>query len=776
VSAGVRRIGLRGTVVVVYAGIISTIQCRASSDALPNRTRTDFVGSAKCAACHADQFAAWKGSQHAAAMQEAGPATVLGHFDSTRFSHDGLTSTFIRRGDRFIVNTEGPDGSLRDFEIRYTFGVAPLQQYLVEFPGGRLQPLTVAWDARPAAQGGQRWFSLEPSPRTAASDELHWSGRGFNWNYMCADCHSTGVRKHYDARADEFHTTFAEIDVACEACHGPGSAHATWGGRSSWVRRYVWRDNGLTTLLRDRRDVAWAIDSTTGNAHRSVVRTSDREIETCAQCHARREHIADGYTAGAPLLDFYDPFPLLPDVYYPDGQQEDEAYDYASFLQSRMHAFGVTCADCHDPHTQKLRRPGNLVCAQCHRAAKYDTTAHHGHSPGSPGAACAACHMPPATYMEIDPRHDHSLRIPRPDRTVSMGVPNACTRCHTDRSATWAVEQIGSRSGKAPGGFQRFAETFAAVDQGAAGAADSLARIVSDAAQPAIVRASALARLRAYPGPVALRSAEVGARDPSPLVRRWALEALRGFAPNARPPIAAPLLSDPTRAVRQAAASLLAAVADSLRAPEEQRAFESAAAEFVASQRYNADRAENRVTLGTFYVERGHLDSAAAEFRTAVSQWPHFLDAYTNLAGVLSLQKREPEAEAVLRNGLSKLPSEPHLHHALGLSLARAGRLPDATTELAEANRLSSYDPEFAYPYAVILHGTGRERDAIGVLESSQRKSPNDRNVLYALGTFLRDAGEARSALRYATELMRIYPDDNQAKALVRSLQTRKPR
>ena len=762
--------GRRAIALVACAAALSLVQCRAAADGSPNGARTEFIGSAKCAACHASQYAAWKGSQHAAAMQDAQPTTVLGRFDSTRFTHDGLTSTFFRRGDRFIVNTEGPDGALHDFEIRYTFGVAPLQQYLVEFPGGRLQPLTVAWDARPASQGGQRWFSLEPTPRATAQDELHWSGRGFNWNYMCADCHSTGVQKRYSAEADEFHTTFTEIDVACEACHGPGAGHAAWGGRSPLLRRSVWRDNGLTTLLRDRRDVAWSIDSMTGNAHRSVARASDREVETCAQCHARREHIAEGYTAGAPLLDFYDPFPLLPEVYYPDGQQDDEVYNYASFLQSRMYASGVTCADCHEPHTQKLRRPGNQVCAQCHRAAKYDTTAHHGHALGSPGASCAACHMPPATYMGIDPRHDHSLRIPRPDRTLSLGVPNACTQCHADRGAQWAADQIRTRSGRSPGGFQRFAETFADADRGSAGAADSLAAIASDTTQPAIVRASALARLRGYPGSAALHSAQAAATDPSALVRRWALEAVRELPPNARLEVAAPLLSDPRRVVRQMAASLLAAVADSLRTPADRRAFDTAAAEFVASQQYNADRAENRVTLGTFYAERGQLDAAAAESRRAVSQWPHFLDAYTNLAGVLSLQKREPEAERVLRDGLLKLPLEPRLHHALGLSLARAGRLPDATKALAEANRLASFDPEFAYPYAVVLHGTGRAREAIAVLESSQRKFRDDRNVLYALSTFWRDAGDARAALRYAQELARIFPDDARAKALVRTL------
>lgn len=704
-------------------------------------------------------------------MQAASASSVLGRFDSTRFTHDGLVSTFFRHDDRYFVNTEGPDGRLRDFEIGYTFGVSPLQQYLVMMPRGRLQPLSIAWDSRPAAQGGQRWFSLETPPRSAPGDELHWTGRGFNWNYMCADCHSTGVRKRYEAAADSFNTTFAEIEVSCEACHGPGSAHETWGKRPSWARRWFWRGNGLTNSLQERSGISWSVDSTTGNAQRSSPRTSDHEVGTCAQCHARREHIADGYTAGAPLLDYYDPFPLLAGIYYPDGQQKEEAYNYASFLQSRMFAFGVTCADCHEPHTQKLRFPGNLVCSQCHRPAKYAAPAHHGHAADSPGASCVACHMPPTSYMEIDPRHDHSLRVPRPDRTATLGVPNPCVHCHANRSASWAARQIQSWSRRAPSGFQHFAETFAAADRGELTAAESLTKIADDRSQPDIVRASALARLRAYPGTASLQSAASGARDSSALVRRWALEALRAFEPEERFAIASPLLKDPRRAVRQVAASLLPAVGDSLGTPEDRRAFDAAAAEFVASQRYNADRAENRVALGTFYVQRGFLDSAEAEYRTAVNQWPQFVDAYTNLAGILSLRNNESEAARTLRDALRKLPDEPQLHHALGLSLARAGQLPAATRELGEANRLAAGSPEFAYPYAVVLHGTGHPREAIAVLEIARKNFPASRDVLYALSTFSRDAGNAANALRYATELVRAFPHDPDASALVRSLQ-----
>lgn len=627
--------------------------------------RPEFVGSGKCASCHAAEFAAWKTSQHAVAMQDARPGAVLGRFDSTRFKEGKLTSTFFRRGDGYFINTEGTDGQLRDFQIRYTFGVYPLQQYLVELPGGHVQALLLAWDARPAAEGGQRWYSLSAGAVAEHGNEFHWTGRQYNWNYMCADCHSTAVRKGYDARTDEFRTTMSEINVACEACHGPGSTHAKWASYPALVRRLLGRDDGLPSRLNERNDVRWSIDSATGNAHRNVPRTTDREIETCAQCHARRSHIAEGYTAGTSFFDYYSPLLLLRDLYYPDGQQRDEVYTYASFLQSKMYSFGVTCADCHDPHTQKLRRPGNKVCAQCHSEAKYDAPSHHFHLVSSVSAQCVSCHMPDTTYMQIDRRHDHSIRIPRPDLSVSLGVPNACNRCHTNHDAKWAADQIATRYRTPLPGFQRFAGAFATDDRGDTGATDSLVRVANDNTEPAIVRASAIARLGGHLDGVTFQAARAWSRDRSPLVRIAALQVLDALPVEERKSVATSLIRDSTRAVRQAAALVLAPLATTLTLPADRRAFADASAEFVESQHYNADRAPSRLALGIFYAQLGHLDSAATEFRAAARLSPLSSQAYLGLAAVLRAQERVGEAIAELERARKLLPDDEQIAQLL---------------------------------------------------------------------------------------------------------------
>jgi predicted CXXCH cytochrome family protein len=572
-------------------------------------------------------------------MQPANDSSVLGKFDSTRFTNEDASALFFRRGDKYFVETGGEDGVVHEYPIKWTFGVYPLQQYIVELKRGRFQALTIAWDSRAAHEGGQRWFFLTPG-HGQPGDRLHWMGREYNWNYSCADCHSTGVRKNYDESADAFRTSFAEIDVACEACHGPGSRHADWGRYPAIVRRIFQRDNRFANRLDERRGVGWTVETASGIPVRSIARRNDNEIETCAQCHSRRLHIADGYTAGKNFFDYYIPVTLAGD-YHPDGQQLSENYNYGSFLQSRMYSAGVTCSDCHDPHTAKLRMPGNAVCGQCHSPARYDTKEHHHHIVAGTTGTCVSCHMPATTYMEIDARPDHSMRIPRPDLTATIGVPNACSGCHSGKTPEWAAEQIRSWYPRPRAGFQRFAEAFAADDRNDSSAASGLALIANDSTQPWFVRASSLGRLSRYPDAQSLQSARTWINDPKPLVRLAALQILEGFGARERIEIAASRLSDPVLAVRKGAAWLFAPVADSLLSPAQRKLFDVAAKEFVASQRYNGDQPGDRYVLAMFFVQRGELKEAQAELEFALKLDPQMRAAQSALTEVERMMREK---------------------------------------------------------------------------------------------------------------------------------------
>jgi predicted CXXCH cytochrome family protein len=664
-------------------------------------TAATHVGSAVCGECHADQYQRWHSSQHALAMQVANEQTVLGDFSGVSFRNRGVTSEFFRRDGRFMVRTDGTDGKLADFEVRHTFGVYPLQQYLVELAGGRVQALSIAWDARPQTQGGQRWFHLYPDERIAHTDELHWTQRQLNWNFMCSDCHSTGVRKNFDASAGTFATTWDETSVGCEACHGPGSRHVAIA-REAAGRDAAAAAGGLTVTFDERRGAAWVIDPVTGNAARSTPRATSKELDVCAQCHARRGQFSNDYRPGEPFTDHYLPALLGPGLYHPDGQQLDEVFNWGSFLSSRMHEQGVTCGDCHDPHGGQLHAPGNAVCAQCHSATKYDALTHHFHEPGTPGAACASCHMQTETYMVLDPRHDHSFRIPRPDRTVSLGTPNACSQCHTDRKAEWAAAEIRKRYPKPKPGFQGFADAFAAADRGDPAATMALVQVAANLDESAIARASAIERLGRLPSENALLAAEAGLKDPSPLVRRASVAVYEQLPPLRRQAVM-PLLSDPSRIVRMQAARSLAPLADDAFDAATLAAFETASAEFIAAERFNADRPEHRTNLGGFRAERGETTAAAAEYQAALTLDRRFVPAWVNLADLRRLQGREAEAEATLREGLKLMPDAAALHHALGLSLVRQQRRAEALRELGRATDLEPGNPRYRYVYDIAV-------------------------------------------------------------------------
>jgi Flp pilus assembly protein TadD len=726
-----------------------------------------YVGSEACAGCHRVAYDAWQASQHAAAMTAPTAATVAGAFDGRSFRHGAVATTFSQHDGQYWVRTDDADGALREFPVRDTFGVFPLQQYLLEQPGGRLQALSIAWDSRPKAAGGQRWFSLYPDETIDHTDPLHWTGRAQNWNFMCADCHSTNVRKGYDAASNTFRTTWSALNVSCESCHGPGSAHVAWAGRSPRDTGAAAADNGLTVHLTERTGVQWTVDAASGHPVRSTPRTSSREIQVCAVCHSRRAQFADGYVAGDPLGDFYEPATLQPGLYFPDGQQRDEVYVYASFLQSRMANAGVTCSDCHEPHSGRVRRAGNALCTTCHVAARYDRPAHHHHAAGSPGAACVACHMPARTYMQIDARRDHSLRVPRPDLTPATGSPNACNDCHRDRTPDWAARAIRGWVGHDPAGFQDFATAFHAFDTHRPGSAAAVARVATSPTEPAIVRASALERLATAAGSAGVAASALG--DADPMVRAAALRVFDAVAPAGRVSRLAPLLRDPIRSVRILAARQLAPAAGQLSAAD-RPAFDRAADELVAAERFNADRPEHRVSLGVFFADLGRVDDAEREYRGAIALAPDFAPAYVNLAELLRARGDEPAAEATLRSGAARLPANADLQYALGLSLTRSHRAADALAAFAQAAALGPAEVRFRYAYALALNGAGQSAAAIRELGNALTLQPDNRDVLLALAAIERDTGRVDDARRHAGQLLALDPQDRDAQALVDEL------
>jgi len=721
-----------------------------------------FVGSKVCSACHDEQFKSWKGSHHDLAMQHANPQSVVGNFDNVTVNHGGVESFFFTRDGGFRVRTDNADGELEEFEIRYAFGVTPLQQYLIEFSDGRLQTLPLAWDARDEAAGGQRWFHVYGEETIAHDDLLHWTGREQNWNYMCAECHSTDLQKNFDTETQSFATSWSEINIGCEGCHGPGSQHIALADVGALAGTM-----GLAVDLDDAGRAVWEMNPGTGIAERSELRMRPpQQPESCGRCHSRRAAITEEYQYGQVLLDTHMPSLLDENLYFADGQIEDEVYVWGSFMQSKMYQAGVSCSDCHDPHTANLKASGEVstICSTCHLPEKFASADHHKHEPEQ--VSCVDCHMPSRDYMVIDGRRDHSFRVPRPDLTLSTGSPNACENCHEEKGAEWASATLNDWNG----GVRpiHYAEAIAAGRGRNAGANALLVDVVNNTSFPGIARATAVSLIGAPLDSASVAAIRSGLNNADALLRLGSLRALRNAPGELLVQLVSPLLTDSVRAVRIETASLLSRVRSGL--PQGSlAAFDAAENEYIASQAAIAERPEAHSNLASFYAARGDVRRAELSYQQALRMEPRAVAARVNLADLYRQLDRDEEAKELLQAGLELDADSAALAHTLGLLLIRVNQSEDALVELERAAILEPRNSRYQYVYAIGLNTFGRTDEAINVLQASRQEFASDFDIGWALITILRDAGRIDDARREALQLQMQYPENQDVRALLAS-------
>ncbi len=727
---------------------------RAQANPLAAASREGYVGSAICAGCHVDAARAWTGSHHDLAMQTPDPDTVLGDFDNARFVHFDSVTEFRRDDERYIVRTEGPDGQRRDYEVAYVFGVYPLQQYLLPLDGGRLQALSVAWDSRPAAEGGQRWFHLYADEPIAHDDPLHWTGPYQNWNTRCAECHSTDLHKAYDAGTDSFVTTYAEEDVGCEACHGPGGRHSELmlAGRGGDIPLA-----GLTVDLAARGE--WVFGDDSPIARRASSPPAQTQIDTCGRCHARRTTLG-AYEHDRPLADTHRLALLGTPLYHHDGQILDEVYVYGSFVQSRMYQAGVVCSNCHEPHSNGLRAPGNGVCAQCHRPDVFDTEEHHHHEAESSAAQCVNCHMPARTYMGVDDRRDHSMRVPRPDISAMTGTPNACNDCHSEESATWAVQKLRGWGVNFRDSGSHPAVAMAMAERGDARAREPLLDLARDAAAAPIWRATALERAAGLGSAEALDLAANLLRSPDPLLRVSAVRALEGMPLSQRYAKLAPLMNDPVAGVRLEVAAQLAGVPLDRVDEGSREALLGLFDEYRRVHREHADMPSMNLEVGLFHLARNDLPAAENAYRRALDLNPQLLPARLNLADLLRAGGRDSEARDQLETALRVNPESGDAMHALGLLEIRSGNRESALTWLGRAAELGGASPRHRYVFAIAQHDSGDLDGALQTLRGLHRDLPAHEEGLLALVNYSLEGGDDAAARRYVDKLLELAPDN----------------
>ncbi len=654
--------------------------------AKPEGIQPTFVGRSTCVDCHQEQSALFHGSDHDLAMDVATNETVLGDFNNVTFEHDGLVNRMFRDGKKFMVHTEGPTGKMEDFEVKYVFGFNPLQQYMVEFDRteempeneiSRLQVLRISWDTK-----AKRWFYLRPpdvAEKLNPDDPLHWTGIAQRWQTMCADCHSTNLQRNFDLKTAQYHTTFSEIDVSCEACHGAASLHVELANSRSmfWDRRYGY---GLTKLKGE---------------------SNEPQIQTCAPCHSRRGVLDDSFHGGDTYFDHFALELMSPATYHADGQIKDEVYVFGSFIQSKMYHKGIRCSDCHDPHSLKLKAPGNAICTSCHQhsAGKYDVPSHHHHTPGTAGAMCVNCHMPETTYMEVDPRRDHSLRVPRPDLSVKLETPNSCSGCHVedfkkeldpsvveglegklDEYSDWiAARESGNKAiaevmqktdawcdaacekwyGPDRRKLKHFAEAIVAFRRGEADGVKKMLAMIAEPSEmaPAYARAGALSELiqSGERDSLPLAKKLLENRDEHPIVRYAAVSAYQLAPIEMIADDLSEFLGDESKPVRDEVARLLvlSGAVERLGANDQDRA-KGVIEEVEQSLMMTSDRAGAHIALATLLQELARYQDAIEAYQNAIKVEPNAVGARTNFADLLDRLAATGRPQSAEMNELAK--------------------------------------------------------------------------------------------------------------------------
>ena len=757
----------------------------------------NFAGSASCRACHAAEFVKWEQSHHGLAERAVNPKLDAVAFEPERTLKAGTQQTTVRKREgTFEVVANGLSDAGQPAQVtakpERVIGVSPLRQFLVPAPGGRFQTLEASYDPHK-----NEWFNVYGDEDRKPGEWGHWTGRGMNWNAMCATCHNTNVRKNYDPANDTYRTSMAEMTVGCESCHGPMKAHVDWQN-VHWKGGEWKKDEGgeKEPVVSSQNPVGGAAETATPQD--SALRTQDsrpkdptlkkfsrtQTLSSCGACHARRGELTGAFVAGDSFDDHHWlTIPDHTDLFYPDGQVRDEDYEYTSFLSSKMHAAGVKCVDCHDPHAGKPVLQGNALCMKCHtgtfpNSPIIDPATHSFHQPTSAGALCTSCHMPQTVYMQRHGRHDHGFTIPDPLLTKELKIPNACNRCHTDKDADWAIGHVDKWYGaKMNRPTRDRARLIAKARQGDLTAKAGLLKVLAEDKIP-LWRASAAGLLGAHlDDPAVIAALTAATAHAEALVREAAARSLTPFAegPDSAPMpepyqqargVLRRLLDDPSRAVRVRAAW----------ANRERIDLKSQAGkDLLAYLNHNADQPGGAMQMGVWHLARRQLDVAANWLQKAVTWDPNSAPPRDAYAVLLSMQNKPDAAVAQLKEAVRIDPADAELWFKLGLAYAEV-RQPDNTIRALEtAVARAPRHARALYNLGLAYESAGERGKAIDTLVRAERAAPADPQVPYALATIYRSAnrlGEARAAV---VRCLQIHPTHAEARQLLQALDGRRP-
>ncbi len=727
------------------------------------KKQADFVGGKECISCHQREYELWEGSDHDNAMAVANDSTVLGNFNNVEVEFRGKKHKFYKRDGKFFVFTEGVGGEMQEFQVSYTFGVRPLQQYLIPFENGKYQCLPIAWDTIK-----KRWFDMAGMVYSAAelnpSSWFYWTNQSQNWNGMCAECHSTYLQKNYDLEKDSYNTTWSDINVNCEACHGPGSEHLDWAKLPEGSRSY---DTNFGLVLKTNNQ------------------TTKQYVEACAPCHSRRTSLGVEDHRNNDFYNKYRPQSITPPLYFSDGQMLDEVYNFGSFTQSKMYMHDVRCNDCHDAHSLTFKFEDNALCTQCHRSEEYDTFQHHFHKyanekgepvknrfgeivPVGEGALCRNCHMQKRFYMGIDDRRDHSLRIPRPDISIKYNIPNACNDCHADKSYQWSEDYIKKYFGE-----RKKVSYETALSDGylqKPGADTSLIRIIINDLYSETIRATALQYLAFYQNMNSWNLIKSMMDNPEPLIRESAVNSFEANNIEDFINTLSPILNDPIKIVRMAAANRLFELDKGFFSDSLFNKITLVMDEYLRSIMYTGDFPTGRYNLANYYSRKGDYTKAVKYYEDAIKMDNQFYPAKSNLALLYYNEGNLQKAAELFIDLVENHEEYSEGYYYLGLLYAEQKQYNKSAEYLEKAILKQKQNPRIYYNLGLVYQYLNENQKAESVLLKGNSLVPNNFDLIFALTDFYFKQKNFDKTLQYATELKTKFPSKPEGQQIINQL------
>jgi predicted CXXCH cytochrome family protein len=698
---------MRNITLLIITGFIFITSCTVENKEPYKETKKqgshpEYLGAESCKECHQQEHGEWEKSDHFFSMQKATSQFVKADFN-TSFTADKIQYRFRKKDSVYLVDITDQNEPTQTFEVAYTFGWEPLQQYLLKAKNGKFQTLRATWDTKK-----NLWFHQSAGTIVEPHDWLSWSKGGQNWNTMCSSCHSTHLKKNYNESTESFSTSYTEINVACESCHGAGGRHLDA------------QDNPKLTDPYQKQSLS----------------NNKSQFDNCGACHARRTMLEDLSDPSNEFLHRFIPQNLTNAFYEADGQIDGEDFVYGSFLTSKMYRNHVSCSNCHNPHSGEMKMEGNALCLQCHEPS-YNSEEHHHHEgiEGTEGTSCVSCHMDGKVYMGNDYRKDHSFRVPRPDQSVKYKTSNACNSCHTDKSSKWAESAVIKWYGNERA--YHFSDDLLPGSLLDDKSFNHLSNLMKNDSVPTIVKSTALEYLQYINSSESFDLILKSLQHKEALVRQAGYVSLLSFPEQLRKEPGLKGLRDKVKAVRIMAFRSISNLDVKTLNPTDLSVWNQVNGEYFTYLKGNSDFPNGQTLIGEYYLQQGDYNRAVTAFNRALKMDSLQVSPYTNLAILYSGKSESLKVQGVLNEGLAKFPENAQMYYFIGLNEGALNNMDGQITGLKRAYELEPSNVKYAYNYILTMYETKIEKnqkEAIMILSDALKIYPKNQKLLELYG------------------------------------------